>query len=111
MTVTCGLSWHGRLALRLSQFANKRGLYLGRRSTKLHVWLYRRTAGRVGGRLPGFPGARIVLVGGAPLTSPLMYHEEDGVVAVVASKGGQPDPPCVVPQPQGAAGHDDPDRR
>jgi RND superfamily putative drug exporter len=96
MTATrSGLSWQGRLALRISQFANKRGLYLGRRSTKVHVWLYRRTGGRVGGRLPGFPGARIVLVdhvgakSGARRASPLMFHEEDGLVAVVASKGGQ----------------------
>jgi deazaflavin-dependent oxidoreductase (nitroreductase family) len=100
MTVTSGLSWQGQLALSISQCANERGLYLGRRSTKVHVWLYRRTVGRVGGRLPGFPGARIVLVDhvgaktGARRTSPLMYHEEDGAVAVVASKGGQPTHPA-----------------
>lgn len=89
-----------RLALSGSQFANKRGIYLGRRSTKIHVALYRRTGGRVGGHLPGFPAARIALVDhvgaktGTRRTSPLMYHEEDGVVAVVASKGGQPTHPA-----------------
>ena len=89
-----------RLADRLSQFANKRGLYLGRRSTRIHVWLYRRTAGRLGGHLPAFPGARIVLVdhvgarSGVRRTSPLMFYEEDGVVAVVASKAGQPTNPA-----------------
>jgi deazaflavin-dependent oxidoreductase (nitroreductase family) len=89
-----------RVALSGSQFANKRGIYLGRRTTKIHVALYRRTGGRVGGHLPGFPAARIVLVdhvgarSGMRRTSPLMYHEEDGVVAVVASKGGQPTHPA-----------------
>ena len=89
-----------RLVDRVSQFAHKRGIYLGRRSTKIHVWLYRRTAGRLGGQLPRFPGARIVLVdhvgarSGVRRTSPLMYHEEDGVVAVVASKAGQPTNPA-----------------
>ena len=88
------------IADRVSQFANKRGLYLGRRSTKIHVWLYRRTGGRLGGHLPGFPAARIVLVdhvgarSGVRRTSPLMYYEQGGVVAVVASKAGQPTNPA-----------------
>src|SRR3954453_4096946 len=81
------LSLGARLNLAGSQFANKRGLYLGRRSTKVHVRLYRWTRGRVGGRLPGFPDVSIVLVdhvgarSGKRRTSPLMYHEHDGVVA------------------------------
>ena len=45
-----------------SQFANKRGIYMGRRSTKFHVALYRRFGGRIGGHLPGWPEARIALV-------------------------------------------------
>lgn len=89
-----------KLIDRISQPANKRGVFLGRRSTKIHVWLYRRTAGRLGGQLPQYPGARIMLVdhvgarSGVRRTSPLMYYEEDGVVAVVASKGGQPTNPA-----------------
>jgi len=61
-----------------SQFANKRGIYLGRRSTKIHVALYRGSGGKFGGHLPGWPEARIVLVdhtgakSGAKRTSPLM---------------------------------------
>jgi deazaflavin-dependent oxidoreductase (nitroreductase family) len=94
------LSPGARLILSGSQFANKRGIYLGRRSTKIHVALYRKTKGKVGGRPPGFPNVPIVLVDhvgaktGARRTSPLMYHEENGVVAVAASKAGEPTHPA-----------------
>ena len=90
----------GRIAASSSQFANKHGLYLGRRSTRIHVALYRRTGGKLGGHLPGWPSARILLLdhtgakSGVRRTSPLMYHEDRGVVAVVASKGGQPTHPA-----------------
>jgi F420H(2)-dependent quinone reductase len=83
-----------------SQFANKRGIYLGRRSTKIHVALYRRSSGKFGGHLPGWPEARIVLVdhtgakSGAKRTPPLMYLEDGDAVAVVASKAGQPTNPA-----------------
>ncbi|MBJ7332539.1 MAG: nitroreductase family deazaflavin-dependent oxidoreductase [Solirubrobacteraceae bacterium] len=79
----------------LSQFANRRGIYLGRRSTRVHVWVYRRTAGRIGGHLPGHPDARIALVehvgakSGVRRTSPLIYNAVDGAIAIVASKAGQ----------------------
>ncbi len=43
----------GQITASSSQFANKRGIYAGRRSTKIHVALYRRTGGRIGGHLPG----------------------------------------------------------
>ena len=94
------LSPSARLNLAGSQFANKRGLYLGKRSTKIHVRLYRWTKGRVGGHLPGFPNVPIVLVdhvgarSGRQRTSPLMYDEHDGVVAVAASKAGEPTHPA-----------------
>jgi deazaflavin-dependent oxidoreductase (nitroreductase family) len=90
----------GQFTAASSQFANKRGFYLGRRSTKFHVALYRRSAGKIGGHLPGWPEARIVLVdhtgaqSGAKRTSPLMYHEDGDAIAVVASKGGQPTHPA-----------------
>jgi deazaflavin-dependent oxidoreductase (nitroreductase family) len=90
----------GRLAISSSQLANRRGIYLGRRSARIHVALYRRTGGRIGGHLPGLPAARIVLVDhvgaktGVRRTSPLIYHEAAGVVAVVASKAGQPTHPA-----------------
>lgn len=90
----------GKLTASSSQFANKRGIYLGRRSTKIHVALYRRTGGKIGGHLPGWPEARIVLVdhkgakSGTERTSPLMYHEEGEAIAVAASKAGQPTHPA-----------------
>jgi deazaflavin-dependent oxidoreductase (nitroreductase family) len=90
----------GWIAASSSQFANKHGLYLGRRSTKVHVALYRRTGGRLGGHLPGWPSARILLLdhtgakSGLRRTSPLMYHQDGDVVAVMASKGGQPTHPA-----------------
>jgi deazaflavin-dependent oxidoreductase (nitroreductase family) len=94
------MSLLGKLTSSSSQFINKRGVYAGRRSTKIHVALYRRTGGRVGGALPGFPQARIALVDhrGAKSetkrTSPLIYYEYDEVIVVAASKGGQPTNPA-----------------
>ncbi len=90
----------GRLFDSVSQFANARGIYLGRRSTKIHVALYRWTGGRAGGHLPGSPNARILLLGhtgaktGARRTSPLMYLGYGDTVAVAASKAGQPTHPA-----------------
>ena len=93
-------SLSGRLATAFSEAANRRGLYLGRRSARVHVAFYRATKGRVGGSLPGFPHVPIVLVNhtgaksGKSRTSPLMAHEHEGVVAVAASKAGQPTNPA-----------------
>jgi deazaflavin-dependent oxidoreductase (nitroreductase family) len=90
----------GQFTASSSQFINKRGIYLGRRSSKVHVALYRRTGGKIGGHLPGWPEARIALVehtgarSGAKRTSPLMYHEDGDAIAVVASKAGQPTHPA-----------------
>jgi F420H(2)-dependent quinone reductase len=90
----------GQFTASSSQFANKHGIYLGRRSTKIHVALYRRSGGKIGGHLPGWPEAPIVLVdhtgakSGTRRTSPLMYHEEGDAIAVVASKAGQPTNPA-----------------
>ncbi|MFF0494666.1 nitroreductase/quinone reductase family protein [Nocardia sp. NPDC004068] len=90
----------GRLIAAISEFANSRGVYLGRRSTRLHVAIYRRFGGRVGGRIPGFPNARILLLdhvgarSGIRRTSPVMYHEDGDTIAIVASKAGQPSHPA-----------------
>jgi F420H(2)-dependent quinone reductase len=94
------MSLFARLVMSTSQFGNRHGVYLGRRSTKIHVALYRRSAGRIGGHIPGWPAARILLLdhtgakSGIRRTSPVMYHEEGDVVAVVASKAGQPTNPA-----------------
>ena len=88
-----------RFAMSASEFANKRGVYLGKRSTKIHVALYRRSGGRLAGHLPGWPAARILLLDhvgartGLRRTSPLMYHQDGDTVVVVASKAGQPTHP------------------
>lgn len=94
------MSLVGKLTASSSQFANKRGVYAGRRSTKIHVALYKRTGGRAGGALPGWPEARIVLVdhkgakSGTRRTSPLMYHRYGDAIVVAASKAGQPTHPA-----------------
>ena len=89
-----------RLAMSLSQFANARGVYLGPRSTKIHVALYRRSRGKIGGHLPGWPAAPILLLdhigakSGIRRTSPVMYHQDGGWFAIAASKAGQPTNPA-----------------
>jgi F420H(2)-dependent quinone reductase len=90
----------GRLSTSTSQFFGERGLYLGKRSTKLHVALYRRSHGRLGGGVPGWPEGRIALLthtgarSGKVRTSPLMYVADGAAIAVVASKAGQPTNPA-----------------
>jgi deazaflavin-dependent oxidoreductase (nitroreductase family) len=94
------MSLLARIAVSSSHFANRHGVYLGRRSARIHAALYRRTGGKLGGHLPGMPSARILLLdhwgarSGVRRTSPLMYHEDGDTVAVVASKGGQPTHPA-----------------
>lgn len=93
-------SLFGRFTAATSQFGNKHGFYLGRRLTKVHVAIYRRSGGRLAGHLPGWPEARIVLIDhvgaqtGRARTSPVMYHEDGDSIVVVASKGGQPTNPA-----------------
>jgi deazaflavin-dependent oxidoreductase (nitroreductase family) len=90
----------GRITISSSQFANKRGVYAGRHSTRIHVALYRRSRGRLGGHLPGLPHARVLLLdhagarSGNRRTSPVMYHRDGQVFVVVASKAGQPTNPA-----------------
>jgi deazaflavin-dependent oxidoreductase (nitroreductase family) len=90
----------GRFTAWASQAANKRGLYLGWRSTRIHVALYRWSNGRIGGHLPGWPHVRIVLVdhigasSGRRRTSPVMYKELGNSIVVAGSKGGQPSHPA-----------------
>lgn len=90
----------GQITASGSQFINKRGIYLGRRSTKPHVALYRRSGGRLGGHIPGWPGARIALIdhvgarSGVKRTSPVMYFEDGDAIVVMASKAGQPTNPA-----------------
>ena len=62
--------------------------------------LYRRSGGRIGGHIPGWPEARILLLdhtgarSGVERTSPLMYQEDGDAIVVMASKAGQPTNPA-----------------
>ncbi|MCM6773649.1 nitroreductase family deazaflavin-dependent oxidoreductase [Nocardia sp. CDC159] len=93
------MSIMARLVAASTRFTT-RGVYLGRRSSKVHVALYRRTNGKVGGRLPGWPGARILLLdhvgarSGVRRTSPVIYLDYGDSVVVAASKAGQPTHPA-----------------
>ncbi|UFS93837.1 nitroreductase/quinone reductase family protein [Nocardia huaxiensis] len=86
--------------LSTSERLNRRGIYLGRRSTKIHVALYRWSNGRIGASILGWPRARILLLDhvgartGLRRTSPAIYHQADGLLAIVASKAGQPTNPA-----------------
>jgi F420H(2)-dependent quinone reductase len=90
----------GRFTAAASEFVNKRGIYLGRRSTKVHVAVYRRSGGRLGNHIPGWREARIALVdhkgarSGVERTSPLMYQEDGDAIVLMASKAGQPTNPA-----------------
>lgn len=84
----------------VSRHTARHGLYLGPRSTRIHVAVYRRTGGRIGARVPGRRRVPILLLdhtgarSGRRRTSPLMYHEEGADLVVVASKAGQPTHPA-----------------
>jgi deazaflavin-dependent oxidoreductase (nitroreductase family) len=60
--------------------------------SRLNIWAYRATGGRVGGRfLRGAPVLLLTTQGrrsGRPRTAPLLYLEDGGRIAIVASKGG-----------------------
>jgi F420H(2)-dependent quinone reductase len=94
------MSPFARFTLVGSEFINKRGLYAGRRSTKVHVAIYRRTRGKMGGKLPGWPQVRIALIDhtgaktGTKRTSPLIYHEHRDAIVVAGTKAGQPSHPA-----------------
>jgi F420H(2)-dependent quinone reductase len=94
------MSLLGRFTLASSELINKRGVYAGRRSTKIHVAIYRRTRGRMGGNLPGWAQPKIALLDhtgaktGIKRTSPLLYHEHGDAIIVAATKAGQPSNPA-----------------
>lgn len=70
-----------------------------RRVAGLHTFLYRRTGGRLGGRIPGLSGKVLLLdhVGaksGIRRTTPLYYAADGPDFLLVASKGGFPKNPA-----------------
>lgn len=66
---------------------------LARHAWRVHRWLYRRSGGRIGGRLVGMPVLLLTTVGrrtGRPHTNVLTYlpHPHGSDLVVIASNGG-----------------------
>ncbi len=62
-----------------------------------HVFLYRATEGRVGGRMGGMSALLLTTTGrrsGRARTIPLTYYEDEGNPVLVASYGGSPRHPA-----------------
>lgn len=62
-----------------------------RAAAALHRWVYRRTGGRVGGRLARSPVLLLTTTGrrtGKPRTTPLLYLGDGDRLVIVASYGG-----------------------
>jgi F420H(2)-dependent quinone reductase len=59
---------------------------------RAHIWIYRRTNGRVGAKLLWFPAALITTTGrrsGRPRTTPTLYLDDGDRVILPASFGGR----------------------
>jgi deazaflavin-dependent oxidoreductase (nitroreductase family) len=71
----------------------------GRRSYRIHRFLYRHSGGRIGHRTPLGPMLLLTTVGrktGEARTSPLLYMPDQGGYVVVGSNGGRERPPAWV---------------
>lgn len=69
---------------------------LGKLAQDANTWLYRRTGGKVGGKMQGAPILLLTTRGrktGKARTTPLIYLEDGSELAIVASKGGWPSDP------------------
>lgn len=65
-------------------------------ATKLHAAAYRATGGRAGGRIMNSPVLLLLTTGrktGKERTTPLLYLDDGGNYAIVASNGGAPKSP------------------
>lgn len=63
---------------------------------RAHIWVYRRTNGRLGARLLRFPAALLTTTGrksGAPRTTPTLYLRDGDRVILPASFGGREENP------------------
>ncbi len=61
-----------------------------------HIFLYRASNGRIGSNIGGLPMLLLTTTGrrsGKSRTTPLLYVEQNGSYAVIASKGGSKDDP------------------
>ena len=66
-------------------------------AAKLHAAVYRATGGRIGGRMLNSPVLLLFTTGrktGKERTTPLLYLEDGGNYAIVASNGGAPKSPA-----------------
>ena len=64
---------------------------LARTAMRMMVWLYRRSGGRIGGRMFGAPILLITSTGrrtGRPWTNPVMCQRDGDGYVVIASNGG-----------------------
>jgi F420H(2)-dependent quinone reductase len=67
------------------------------RLTALNVLVYRRSGGRLGGRIKGAPILLLDHVGrrsGQPRTTPVLYLEHGETLVIVGSRGGSAAPPA-----------------
>jgi deazaflavin-dependent oxidoreductase (nitroreductase family) len=61
------------------------------------VWLYRRSGGKLGGKLFGAPVLLLTTTGrrsGRPWTVPLLYQTDGDRLVIIASNGGSPGHPA-----------------
>ncbi|HMJ78717.1 MAG TPA: nitroreductase family deazaflavin-dependent oxidoreductase [Iamia sp.] len=81
----------------------EREIRMARRGMKLvgpiHVWLYRRSGGRIWGRFPTSKAPVLLLTtvgrrSGQPRTVPLIHLEDGDRLVIVASQGGMPTHPA-----------------
>jgi F420H(2)-dependent quinone reductase len=64
---------------------------------RVHIWVYRRTNGRLGARLLWFPAALLTTSGrksGEPRTTPTLYLRDGDRVILPASFGGRAENPA-----------------
>lgn len=64
---------------------------------KAHAWLYRKTGGRVLGRVGGQPVLLLTTIGrrtGVPRTTPVQFMRSGARMVVVAANGGAPVAPA-----------------
>ena len=74
--------------------------------SKLHVFLYRASGGRIGGRFKAAPVLLLTTTGrktGKRRTTPLLYAEDAGRFVIIASVGGAPKHPAWYLNLQGNA--------
>jgi deazaflavin-dependent oxidoreductase (nitroreductase family) len=73
------------------------GKRIARAFVRTAVWLYRRSGGRIGGKMWGAPVLLLTTTGrksGRSWTVPLMYQPEDDGWVLIASNGGSPRHPA-----------------